>query len=118
MDSPSRAWYVKLIAAVYLVACSGWIIYYISHCFGPGSIRSPRELLSLGATVAAWLCFFKPTWGHRGLLAVTVATLVSIGNSDPQASTFHFIVLGLLALPFFTRRNSDRQAMPQAHALW
>jgi hypothetical protein len=116
MDHQRRAWYVTLIAAYYLVGCSGYSVYYISHCFQPGFIHSPRELLGLGGAAAAWLYFFKPSWGHRGLLALTVATLVSIGNFNDRAFTFHFVVLGLLVLPLCTRRRTNGQTEPQTQA--
>ena len=104
-----RTWYMTLIAAYYLVLCSANTLYLASRYFSPGSIYTLRELLALGGAVSGWLYFSNSEWGHKGLLALTVVTIMAIGETDRGGTAFHLAILVLLLLPFFTRRPTYTQ---------
>ena len=107
MNYRYRTWYLGVIAGYYLVICSANVAFHAWRYFQPGSIFSGRDFLPLLGTIAAMTYFFRPGLGHKGLLALTVLTILAMGESDPAALLFHLGVLGLLMLPFLTRRGKS-----------
>jgi hypothetical protein len=107
MDYQYRSRWTTLIAATYLILCSANVLYLVSAYLRPGFIFSPRDIFPLAAAVFAWLYFLAPKWGHRGLIGLTIVVIFAIGEFDPSATIFHLVVLGLLALPFFTAQSPD-----------
>jgi hypothetical protein len=117
MRAEGRTWPVTIVAAGYLVLCTAACAYYASLPFRANSAVVPIvvQLLCLGAAVSAWLYFFNARLGHKLLLAVTILTLLALGTSDAWATTFHVVVLLLLAIPLLVGRS--RHQLPQRHSL-
>jgi len=69
-----------------------------------GTVPLAVQLLSLGMTLSAGTYFVTCREGHRGMIFFTIATLLMIGTSDPNATFFHLFILSILLLPFICRR--------------
>ena len=96
-----RRWYLAVVAAVYLVLCSASCLYSLSLYFRPSAGTAPvlRQLLCLAFAVAAGVYFLRPRLGHIALAALTGLTLIAMGNANPGAAVFHFLVLVVLLFP-------------------
>lgn len=106
MKENERHWYITIIAGLYLVLCSISVARYalIDLRSDAGTVPVAVQLLCLGMALTAGAYFLKPRVGHKGLILVTVGTLVAIGTSDPKATCFHLVILCLLLLPYVHRR--------------
>lgn len=109
MDKQNRRWYLTLIAATYLLFCSTACLYYVSLHFQADAptVSWTVQLTCLGLAIAAGTYFIRPRLGHLALLALTVLTLFFLQTTDPKASAFHAVVLGILLMPFVFRRTSE-----------
>jgi len=103
-----RRWYLTAIATTYLVLCTGGCWYYASQYFSTRGAMVPlaNQLLCLGMVVAAAIYFFRPKFGHLGLLALTSITIVAIGESDPNATRFHLCVMLILLIPLLGSKRT------------
>ena len=112
MKTKGRRWYLTAIAFIYLVLCTQACIYYVSlHFRSDGaSVPASVQLLALGMAISAGLYFFNASLGHRGLLILTVVTLVVMGTSDPRATIFHLFVLFVLSIPFLRRQTQHKDS--------
>lgn len=105
MDKQNRRWYLTLLAAIYLLTCSAACLYYASLHFRADAPSAPwpAQWICLGMALAAGAYFVRPRLGHKALLALTVLTLFVLQTTDPKATVFHCIVLGILLIPFVPR---------------
>jgi len=111
MDTKGRKWYLTIIAASYFILCSSASLYYLSlHIRGEGTAVSlPVQLVSLGMAISADLYFFKPKLGHRGLLLMTIITLLFLVRTDnPKATAFHIAILLILLVPLMAERTKRK----------
>ncbi len=112
MDTKGLKWYLIIIAATYFMLCSGASLYYLSlHIQGEGAAVSlPVQLISLGMAISAGLYFLKPKLGHRGLLLMTIITLLFLARTDnPKATAFHIVILLILLVPLMAERTNKRK---------
>ena len=106
MKENERHWYITGIAAFYFVLCSISVVRYAVSDLSsyPTTVPATVQLLCLGTALAAGAYFVKPRVGHKGLVLLTVGTLVAIGTTDRVATGFHLAILCLLLVPYLGRR--------------
>jgi hypothetical protein len=104
--------YLKVLAGYYLCVCGACSLRYVVQDLSAAGACVPWtvQALCFVAAVSSLVYFLRPHAGWIGLVAVTIATILSSGAGEPDAVAFHLIVLTILLLPWFSSVRAARFA--------
>jgi predicted benzoate:H+ symporter BenE len=102
---PFDRWYLRLVAGLYMIACSLCLAYYLFQNLSRTGASIPWQVqtLCLAGALSGFVYFVRPRLGYLGLFWVTVIVLfLAMGRTEPEPLVFHAIVLTILWIPLVT----------------